>query len=191
MEEETKRPGKSRRRKEEEPFDLKKEIISWIQIIVAAVVIAFFLTTFIIANSRIPTGSMEPTIMSHSRVIGSRLSYLADDPERGDVVIFHYPDDPSGKTYFVKRVIGLPGETVDIVEGKVYIDGSETPLTSPIWRSPWSRSRPCILRCRRAATLCWETTGTIPGTPGTGKIPMWRRTRSLPRFCSATSQGPI
>ena len=55
MEEETKRPGKSRRKKEEEPFDLKKEIISWIQIIAAAVVIAFFLTTFIIANSRIPT----------------------------------------------------------------------------------------------------------------------------------------
>ena len=142
MEEETKRPGKSRRRKEEEPFDLKKEIISWIQIIVAAVVIAFFLTTFIIANSRIPTGSMEPTIMSHSRVIGSRLSYLADDPERGDVVIFHYPDDPSGKTYFVKRVIGLPGETVDIVEGKVYIDGSETPLDEPYLAEPMEPEPP-------------------------------------------------
>ena len=142
MEEETKRPGKSRRRKEEEPFDLKKEIISWIQIIVAAVVIAFFLTTFIIANSRIPTGSMEPTIMSHSRVIGSRLSYLADDPERGDVVIFHYPDDPPGKTYFVKRVIGLPGETVDIVEGKVYIDGSETPLDEPYLAEPMEPEPP-------------------------------------------------
>ena len=142
MEEETKRPGKSRRRKEEEPFDLKKEIISWIQIIVAAVVIAFFLTTFIIANSRIPTGSMEPTIMSHSRVIGSRLSYLAEDPERGDVVIFHYPDDPSGKTYFVKRVIGLPGETVDIVEGKVYIDGSETPLDEPYLAEPMEPEPP-------------------------------------------------
>ena len=136
MEEETKRPGKSRRRKEEEPFDLKKEIISWIQIIVAAVVIAFFLTTFIIANSRIPTGSMEPTIMSRSRVIGSRLSYLADDPERGDVVIFYYPDDPEQKTFYVKRVIGLPGETVTLKEGKVYINDSETPLEEPYLAEP-------------------------------------------------------
>ena len=136
MEEETKRPGKSRRRKEEEPFDLKKEIISWIQIIVAAVVIAFFLTTFILANSRIPTGSMEPTIMSHSRVICSRLSYLADDPERGDVVIFYYPDDPEQKTFYVKRVIGLPGETVTLKEGKVYINDSETPLEEPYLAEP-------------------------------------------------------
>ncbi len=142
MEEETKRAGRSRKKKEDEPFDLKKEIISWIQIIVAAVVIAFFLTTFIIANSRVPTGSMEPTIMSKSRVIGSRLAYLTDDPERGDVVIFHYPDDPSGKTYFVKRVIGLPGETVDIIDGKVYIDGSNTPLDEPYLAEPMEPEEP-------------------------------------------------
>ena len=139
MEEETKKAGRSRKKKEDEPFDLKKEIISWIQIIVAAVVIAFFLTTFIIANSRVPTGSMEPTIMSKSRVIGSRLAYLTDDPERGDVVIFHYPDDPSGKTYFVKRVIGLPGETVDIIDGKVYINGSDTPLDEPYLAEPMNQ----------------------------------------------------
>lgn len=142
MEEETKKAGRSRKKKEDEPFDLKKEIISWIQIIVAAVVIAFFLTTFIIANSRIPTGSMEPTIMSKSRVIGSRLAYLTDDPERGDVVIFHYPDDPSGKTYFVKRVIGLPGETVDIIDGKVYINGSDTPLDEPYLAEPMEPEEP-------------------------------------------------
>lgn len=70
-----------------------KEILSWLQIIVAAVVIAFVLNNFVIANSRIPTGSMENTIMSHSRVIGSRLSYIKDDPERGDIVIFRYPDN--------------------------------------------------------------------------------------------------
>ena len=142
MEEETKKAGRSRKKKEDEPFDLKKEIISWIQIIVAAVVIAFFLTTFIIANSRVPTGSMEPTIMSKSRVIGSRLAYLTDDPERGDVVIFHYPDDPSGKTYFVKRVIGLPGETVDIIDGKVYINGSATPLDEPYLAEPMEPEEP-------------------------------------------------
>ena len=127
LEEESSRK-RSRKQQEEEPFSWKKEIISWIQIIVAAVIIALVLNNFIIANSRVPTGSMENTIMSKSRVIGSRLSYLTSDPERGDVVIFHFPDDPTGKIYYVKRVIGLPGETVNVVDGKVYINDSEIPL---------------------------------------------------------------
>ena len=87
LEEEKK--GRSRKKEKEEPFDLRKEIISWIQIIAAAVIIALVLNNFIIANSRVPSGSMENTIMTKSRVIGSRLSYLTDDPERGDIVIFH------------------------------------------------------------------------------------------------------
>ena len=139
LEEENSRK-RSRKQQEEEPFSWKKEIISWIQIIVAAVIIALVLNNFIIANSRVPTGSMENTIMSKSRVIGSRLSYLTSDPERGDVVIFHFPDDPTGKTYYVKRIIGLPGETVDIVDGKVYIDGSDTPLDEPYLAEPMEGS---------------------------------------------------
>lgn len=132
--------GRSRRKKEEEdqPFSLKKEIISWLQIIVAAVVIALVLNNFVIANSRVPTGSMENTIMSRSRVIGSRLAYLKDDPQRGDIVIFHYPDDES--IYYVKRVIGLPGETVMIEDGKVYINGSDTPLDEPYLAEPMEGS---------------------------------------------------
>ena len=68
---------------EKEPFSLKKEILSWIWIIVVAAAIAFFLNTFIIANSRVPSGSMENTIMTGDRVIGSRLSYKFHEPERG------------------------------------------------------------------------------------------------------------
>ena len=117
MSEEEKK-GRSRKQPKEElqETSLGKEILSWLQIIVAAVVIAFVLNNFVIANSRIPTGSMENTIMSHSRVIGSRLSYIKDDPERGDIVIFRYPDNE--KIYYVKRVIGLPGETVEVIDGK-------------------------------------------------------------------------
>ena len=62
---------------------LKSEILSWIQVIVAAFVLAFLLNTFVIANSTVPTGSMKDTIMEHDRVIGSRLSYTFGDPERG------------------------------------------------------------------------------------------------------------
>lgn len=118
---------------EKEPFSWKKEILSWIQILAAAAVIAYVLTTYIIANSTVPTGSMENTIMSHSRVLGSRLTYKFSEPERGDIAIFRYPDDKEEgiTTYYVKRIIGLPGETVDIVDGKIYINGSDTPLDEP------------------------------------------------------------
>lgn len=98
-----------------------KEVLSWIEVIVVAFVIAFLVNNFLIANSVIPSASMEPNIMTGDRVFGSRLSYLSKDPERGDVVIFHWPDDE--EIYFVKRVIGLPGETVDIIQGQVYING--------------------------------------------------------------------
>lgn len=64
--------------------------------------------------------------MTGDRIFGNRLAYLFDDPERFDIVIFKYPDDESQR--FIKRVIGLPGETVEIREGKVYINGSDTPL---------------------------------------------------------------
>lgn len=137
---EGKQKKRSRKQPEEEPFSWKREIISWIQIIVAAVAIALVLNNFVIANSRVPTGSMEKTIMAKSRVIGSRLSYIRSDPKRGDVVIFHFPDDPTGKMYYVKRVIGLPGETVNIVDGKVYIDGSDTPLDEPYLAEPMEGS---------------------------------------------------
>ena len=134
LEEEKK--GRSRKKEEEEPFDLKKEIISWIQIIAAAVIIALVLNNFIIANSRVPSGSMENTIMTGDRIFGYRLAYGLNmdvfgheiskkwkDPERFDIVIFKYPDDES--QLFIKRIIGLPGDKVEIKDGKVYINDKE------------------------------------------------------------------
>lgn len=102
-----------------------KEIRSYAIIIVAAVLVAIFVNTFIISNTRVPTGSMENTIMCGNRLFGNRLAYKTSKPKRGDVIIFKYPDDETGKTNYIKRVIGLPGETVNIVDGKVYIDGKE------------------------------------------------------------------
>ncbi|MGN0522330.1 MAG: signal peptidase I [Eubacterium sp.] len=87
--------------------------------IVIAVIVAILLKTFVFANAVVPTGSMLNTIQEGDRIIASRLAYKNDDPERYDIVIFLYPDDES--KYFVKRVIGLPGETVEIVEGVVYV----------------------------------------------------------------------
>ena len=113
----------------EKENSLKAEILSWLQILVTAACIAFVLNTFIIANSRVPSGSMENTIMTNDRVIGSRLSYRFSSPDRGDIAIFRFPDDES--IYYVKRVIGLPGDTIDIIDGAVYLNGSDTPLEEP------------------------------------------------------------
>lgn len=112
------------------PTNFWKELLSWVEVIVIAVAIAFVVNNFLIANSVIPSASMEPNIMTGDRVFGSRLSYLNSDPERGDVVIFHWPDDES--IFFVKRIIGLPGETVDIIQGQVYINGEPLDETSYI-----------------------------------------------------------
>ena len=92
--------------------------------IVIAVVAAFVINSFIIINATVPSGSMENTIMTGDRLIGLRLSYLFSDPERGDIVVFKYPLDES-KNY-VKRIIGLPGETVEINAGKIKITDTET-----------------------------------------------------------------
>ena len=130
----------NKEQKKEKTFDFKKEIREWFFILLTAAGIALFLNTFIIANSRVPSNSMETTIMTGDRIIGSRLAYLTSDPERGDVVIFHFPDDPTGKIYYVKRVIGLPGETVNVVDGKVYINDSDTPLDEPYLPEPMEGS---------------------------------------------------
>ena len=115
-------------------FDVVKEIFSWISIIVVAAVIALVLNLFIIANSRVPSASMENTIMTGDRVVGFRLTYLFQEPKRGDVIIFKFPDDES--LYYVKRIIGEPGDIIDIKDGKIYLNNSETPLEEDYIKEP-------------------------------------------------------
>ena len=110
--------------------DLKKviinEIISWAKIIAVTVFTAIMLNQFVIVNASIPTGSMENVIMPNDRIVAFRLSYLINPPERFHIVIFRYPDDES--QLYVKRIIGLPGETVNIRGGLVFIDDIDEPL---------------------------------------------------------------
>ena len=98
-----------------------RELISWLLIIVLSVCVALFLNGFVIVNARVTSGSMENTIMTKDRVLGLRFPYWFSDPQQGDIVIFKYPDDESQN--YIKRIIGMPGDTVEIVEGLVYING--------------------------------------------------------------------
>lgn len=106
-----------------------KELLSYIEIFAVAFIIAYVLTHFIIINCKVPTGSMLDTIQLNDRIIGSRLSYINSSPERGDIIVFPFPDDES--KIYIKRVIGLPGETIEVRSGRVYINGSDTPLEEP------------------------------------------------------------
>ena len=103
-----------------------KELWEYIKMIIFVLIFVLVVNNFLIINAKIPSPSMENTIMTGDRIFGNRLAYVLGDPQRFDIVIFRYPDDES--QLFIKRIIGLPGETVEIIDGKVYIDGSETPL---------------------------------------------------------------
>lgn len=94
--------------------------------IVFVVAVVLVVNNFLLINAKIPSESMEQTIMTGDRVFGNRLAYVFGEPERYDIIIFKYPDNE--KELFIKRIIGMPGETVEIKDGKVYINGSEKPL---------------------------------------------------------------
>ena len=77
---------------------VKKEVISWVKTILLAAVLAGLVNSFLIVNAEVPTGSMENTIMAGDRILALRTSYWFDEPEAGDIVVFRYPDDETGKT---------------------------------------------------------------------------------------------
>ena len=102
------------------------EILSLLLYIVIVFGICFLIITFVGQRSRVSGSSMEPTLSDGDNLIVDKISYRLHDPERFDIIIFKFPDDES--QLFIKRLIGLPGETVEIRDGKVYINGSDEPL---------------------------------------------------------------
>lgn len=117
---------------------LAKELFQWAAVIVIAAALALFINSFVVVNAQIPSGSMEDTIMPGDRIFGNRLAYAFSEPERFDIIIFKYPDDES--QLFIKRIIGLPGETVEIRDGKIYLNGSEEPLDDVETKEPMEGS---------------------------------------------------
>lgn len=100
-----------------------KEIFSWIKTIALAVILAGLVNSFLIVNAEVPTGSMESTIMTGDRILAMRTSYWFSDPEAGDVAVFRYPDDPTGETLYVKRIIGVGGDVITVEGGDVFVNG--------------------------------------------------------------------
>lgn len=138
---------------EDKKIDWKKEVISFATTLLIAMAFVFVLKNYIIINANVPTGSMENTIMPGDNILGFRLAYLQEEPERGDVIFFPFPDDETQK--YVKRIIGLPGETVTIMDGKIYIDGATEPLEEPYLKEEWTKGTgPFVFEIPEDSYLC-------------------------------------
>jgi signal peptidase I len=111
----------------------KSAIREWVESILIAVILALFIRTFIVQAFKIPSGSMHPTLMEGDRILVNKFLYGAKipftdfrlpavrQPQRSDVIVFIYPQNP--KKDFIKRLIAVGGETVEIINGNIYIDG--------------------------------------------------------------------
>src|SRR5207245_10091048 len=123
-----------------DPATFKKSVTrEYLESVVVAVILALFIRTFVVQAFKIPTGSMEPNLLIGDHLLVNKVIYspsfipgedrfLAKKPiQRGHVVVFKYPEEPTRA--FIKRVIGLPGATVEIRDEVVYIDGK--PLDEP------------------------------------------------------------
>jgi signal peptidase I len=114
--------------------EMKKELYSWIKTIVFAIVLALIFRTYIFRTAYAMSVSMEPTLHEGQILIISKVNYLIGEPERGDIVVIDSEQDKLEHLNLIKRVVGLPGETVEIKDSKVYIDGK--PLEPDFTQSP-------------------------------------------------------
>jgi len=120
----------------------KKSVIrEWVESIIVAFILAMIIRTFVVQAFKIPTGSMRPTLLEGDLILVNKFIYGAKvpftdlrlpalrQPKRGDVIVFIYPED--SKKDFIKRLIGFPGETVEIKNGTIYIN--DKPLLDSVF----------------------------------------------------------
>ena len=98
-----------------------KEIGSTLLYIVVVLGITWLVITFVGQRTEVNGSSMEPTLSNNDNLIVDKISYRFREPERFEIVVFPYQYEEN--TYYIKRIIGLPGETIQIKDGMIYIDG--------------------------------------------------------------------
>lgn len=97
------------------------EILGWILYIAIIIGLTYFIVTYIGQRTNVSGSSMEPMLSDGDNLIVDKISYRFKEPERYDIIVFPYQYEE--KTYYIKRIIGLPGETVQIIDGYTYING--------------------------------------------------------------------
>ena len=109
----------------EENKSMGREILDLVIYVAVVALIVYLILHFVGQRTVVNGDSMDNTLKDGQSLIMDKISYRFHDPERFDIVIFPGPEENGENPYFIKRVIGLPGETVQILDGKVYIDGEQ------------------------------------------------------------------
>lgn len=106
-----------------EEKNILRELGSWLLYLLFVVVFSFIIITYVGQRTRVDGQSMETTLYNNDNLIVDKISYRFRDPKRFEIIVFPYQYREN--TYYIKRIIGLPGETVQVIDGYVYIDGEQ------------------------------------------------------------------
>jgi signal peptidase I len=139
-----------------------------VETIVPAVLIAVLINLFLAQATRVYGQSMEPNLHSDQRLVVEKLSYNFHEPRRGDIVVLNVPQAGSG--LLIKRVIGLPGEKVEIKGGKVYIN--EQPLEEPYLSQQSQRDMKAIVVPPEHAFVLGDNRGFSNDSRSFGSVPL-------------------
>lgn len=127
------------------PKSAFQELMEWILYLLVIIVLTYLIITFVGQRTKVDGHSMEPTLSHGDNLIIDKLSYRFHDPERYDIIVFPYQH--AENTYYIKRIIGLPNETVQIKDGYVYINGvkSEEHYGKEVMRDAKMAADPIVL----------------------------------------------
>ncbi len=112
-----------RRTSGEKETSVLKELFGWVLYIVVIIAAVYLIITYVGQRTKVSGHSMEPTLQNGDNLIVDKLSYRFRDPERYEIIVF--PFKYADETYYIKRIIGLPGDTIQVKEGYVYLNGEK------------------------------------------------------------------
>lgn len=117
---------------------VKAVVLEYVKSFVIAIILALLIRGFVVQAFKIPSGSMRPTLIEGDRILVNRFIYRFREPQRGDVIVFRFPNNL--KKDFIKRLVAMGGESVEVAEGNILVDGSVISAPS-IFKERYYRSR--------------------------------------------------
>ncbi len=108
---------------------VKREVKEWAWAIGVALILTLILRTYVIQAFKIPSGSMIPTLKVGDKLFVNKYVYRFEEPQRGDIIVFKFPSDP--KKDFIKRLVAKPGDTIEIREGHLVVNGETQEASTP------------------------------------------------------------